>query len=225
MSRSLVFLLVLAIMACKKDDPKPPEAAILEFPLQNSECTTGVDQNETTSLVEFRWQASNHTETYELRATNLNTSATQSVSTQTPSAELTLQKGTPYSWQVLSRNSNTQVTASSETWQFYNAGTQTTYAPFPATIVRPTSGASVAADSNNEVTLEWTGADVDGDISTYDIYLDTVNPPVNLVASPGATASQQSAVVVSGTVYYWKIVTTDEEGNSSDSGVYSFRVL
>ncbi len=225
MRHKLVFLSVLLIWACKKDDPKPPDAAILEFPLQNSECTTGVDQGETSSRVEFRWQASNHTETYELNATNLNTSSTQSVTTQTPSAELTLEKGTPYSWQVLSRNSNTQETATSETWQFYNAGTQTTYAPFPATIVSPASGSSVAADSGNEITLQWTGADVDEDISSYEIYLDTANPPVNLVASPGATASQQSVSVVSGTVYYWKVLTKDAEGNSSDSGVYSFRVL
>lgn len=60
--------------------------------------------------------------------------------------------------------------ASSETWLFYNAGSQTTYAPFPAQLVNPTSGSTVQMDIANEVLLEWSGADVDNDIESFEVF-------------------------------------------------------
>ena len=78
----LVLLFGVLLVGCsKKSDPKPPVAAILVFPNKDSECTTGRDLNETTSEIEFKWMASDHTESYELRVTNLNTSITQTINT------------------------------------------------------------------------------------------------------------------------------------------------
>jgi hypothetical protein len=77
----------------------------------------------------------------------------------------------------------------------------------------------------NEITLRWSGADIDNDLAGYDIYLDTTNPPAALVASPSVSLSSIKVVVERNTVYYWKVVSRDREGNTSDSGVYSFRVL
>lgn len=221
----LIVFISLLFTACKKDSPKPPSAAVLTFPEQNSLCTTGVSITPTSSRVEFIWQTANNTNTYELRVTNLLTDITQTVSTQATSAELTIEKGSPYSWQVITRNTQVQETASSATWQFFNAGSQITHAPFPAQIVAPLSGASVVSDINSEIELEWSGADVDDDIVGYEIFLDTVSPPQVLVASPAATVSSIKVNTIPNTVYYWKVITRDTEGNTSDSGVYSFRAL
>ncbi len=219
---SLVFLLI----GCSSDngDPPPPEAANLIFPEQNSECTTGISQSDTTSEVEFRWQASDNTDTYELRVTHMITNITQTANTSSTSASLTIDKGAPFSWLVVSRNSDSQSSASSSTWQFYNAGSQTSYAPFPATINSPASGATVVSNSNGVVTLDWTGADVDNDLTGFDIYHGTVNPPVDLEASTTVGVTDIPVSVQSG-VYYWRVVSKDSGGNTSDSGVYSYRVL
>ncbi len=208
-----------------KDSPKLPESALLVFPLKNSECTTGESLNETTSQIEFQWQSANHTDLYELRVTNLNTGLTQIVNTESISAKLSLEKGTPYSWDVTSKNSKVDDTVISETWRFYNAGPQTTYAPFPAEIIAPKSGASVFRDINNEVLLEWSGADVDNDISGYEIYFSSETPPATLIASPSAGSSEIKVSVVANTIYYWRVITKDREGNTSDSGIFEFKAL
>lgn len=222
----MVALFCSILLGCKGDDgPKPPESALLEFPLQNSECTAGVDiQGTNTSRLEFRWQTSPNTETYEVRVTNLNTNIAQTISMESLSASLVLEKGAPFSWVVVSRNSKVRETATSETWQFYNAGSRTTYAPFPAQIITPKSGAAVFKDIGNEVVLNWSGADVDNDIEGYEVYFSSTTPPETLVASPAAGSSDFRVSVTSNTVYYWRILTRDSEGNTSDTGIFQFKV-
>lgn len=221
----LIIFIGLLFTACKKDSPKPPSAAVLIFPEQNSLCTTGVTITPTSSRVEFIWQTANNTDTYELRVTNLLANVTQTVNTQATSAEVTIEKGTPFSWQIITRNTQVQETASSATWQFFNAGSQISHAPFPAQIVAPLSGASVVSDINSEIELEWSGADVDDDLVGYEIFVDTVPPPQVLVASPAATVSSIKVNTIPNKVYYWKVISRDAEGNTSDSGIYSFRAL
>ncbi|MEL6918413.1 MAG: hypothetical protein AAFO99_11860 [Bacteroidota bacterium] len=222
----LLFCLLAIGCGGGDDAPSPPQSALLEFPLQNSECTAGVDVNgTTTSSLEFRWQASNNTDTYELRATNLNTNTTQSANTQTTAATLILEKGIPYSWNITSRNSGTSETAISETWLFYNAGSQTTYAPFPAEVISPRSGASVPIGENGEVILEWSGSDVDNDIESYEVYFSASSPPEVLVGSPSAGTTSFSVDVAPDAIYYWRIITRDSEGNTSDTGIFEFRVI
>ncbi len=225
--RTVLLLLfgVLLIGCKKKSDPKPPEIASLVFPNRNSECTTGRDLNQTTSEVEFMWKASDHTESYELRVTNLTTNITQTVNTTAISAKLPIAKGELFSWFVRSLNTKVKETALSETWFFYNAGFQTTYAPFPAEVVQPQNGASVFKDINNEVTLEWSGADIENDINGYDLYFSTTTPPEILIASPSANQNTEAVSVTANTTYYWKVITKDSEGNTSDSGIYSFKAL
>jgi hypothetical protein len=115
--------------------------------------------------------------------------------------------------------------ATSETWLFYNAGSETTYAPFPAQIVNPTSGSTVQKDIANEVYLEWSGADVDNDIDSFEVFFSEVNPPSTSVGITNSTTMELPVGVESGTVYYWRVLTTDLEGNTSDSGVFDFKVF
>ncbi|MCP4977302.1 MAG: hypothetical protein GY931_14185 [Maribacter sp.] len=225
--RTIILLLfgVLLIGCKKKSNPKPPEIATLVFPNKNSECTTGSDLNQTTSEVEFIWMASDHTETYELRVTNLNTNITQTMTTAALSAKLPIAKGEPFSWFIRSRNTKVTETAVSETWRFYNAGFQTTYAPFPAELIEPKNGTSIFKDINNEVTLEWHGADIENDIVGYELYFSTTTPPETLIASPSFNINSEKVSVTSNTDYFWKVITMDSEGNSSDSGIFVFKVL
>ena len=162
--KKIVLLLLVLVLACGKDDPKIPEAAILVFPAQNSECTTGTDLTPTTSRVDFRWQMSANTDIYEVEVTNLISNSTLRSATSGTTAGLVLQKGEPYSWSVTSSNNQTEERVMSQTWLFYNAGSETTYAPFPAQVLEPLSGAIVKADANGEILLRWMGADVDSDI-------------------------------------------------------------
>lgn len=226
MRKVIGILTGVLLLSCSKDSPpRPPEAALLVFPERNSECTTGVDLNDQTSQVEFRWQEAKFTDTYELVVTNVNSGAVDRITTTSLSALRPLEKGALYRWNISTRNEKTEDVVSSESWFFYNAGSATSYAPFPAAIVEPGPGASVVRDMENEITLRWSGADIDNDLAGYDIYLDTATPPAALVASPSVSLSSIKVVVERNTVYYWKVVSRDREGNTSDSGVYSFRVL
>lgn len=228
MIRNLIRLSILALLvSCGGDDgpPPAPEGAALVFPEKNSECTTGADINQTSTQVTFRWMVSNNTDRYTLTVVNLETNVPQNISTTSTSASLTISKGKPYSWSVTSRNSTSDQVATSETWLFYNAGSETTYAPFPAQIVNPTSGSTVQKDIANEVYLEWSGADVDNDIDSFEVFFSEVNPPSTSVGITNSTTMELSVGVESGTVYYWRVLTTDLEGNTSDSGVFDFKVF
>ena len=228
MIRNIIRLSILALLvSCGGDDGPPPalEGATLVFPEKNSECTTGADINQTSTQVTFRWMVSNNTDRYTLTVVNLETNVPQNISTTSTSASLTISKGKPYSWSVTSRNSTSDQVATSETWLFYNAGSETTYAPFPAQIVNPTSGSTVQKDIANEVYLEWSGADVDNDIDSFEVFLSEVNPPSTSVGITNSTTMELPVGVESGTTYYWRVLTTDLEGNTSDSGVFDFKVL
>lgn len=222
----LSFLLVIVFcFSCKKKDPpKPPESTKLVFPQNNSECTTGTDTGPATSMVEFKWQQAANADTYELRATNTNTNTTQTVSTSSLSAKLPLQKGALYTWVVTTKNKAVLQTTSSQTWRFYNAGFETSFAPFPAEIILPELGQAIFNDINNEVTLSWSGSDIDDDIESYELYFSTENPPNSLIATIMTGSTTRKVTVESDTTYYWKVITIDSEGNASDSGIFDFRV-
>jgi len=209
----------------KKDPPKAPDAARLVFPLKSSQCNTGVDVTPNTSTVTFEWQAGANTDSYRLVVINLNTGGIKETQTMTPAASLVIDKGEPFEWYVISSNEKSEERTQSETWRFYNAGAVTTYIPFPAEIVAPESGSSVAVDLNNEISLEWSSSDIDNDVISFEVYYGTVNPPETLVASPSVSITNLKVDAMTNTVYYWRVITIDAEGNSSDSGVFDFRAL
>ena len=222
MKRFIVIVLVL-MLACGKDDPKVPEVAVLVFPAQNSVCITGVEVSATTSRVEFRWQSAVNADTYQVEVTNLNTNSTQVSATSATAVPVVLQKGQPYSWKVISKNNESGELATSQSWLFYNAGSETTYAPFPAQILAPISGGTVKLDGNGQALLRWMGADVDADIASFEVFLDTNNPPSTSQGLLNFNEQELAVTLNPASVYFWKIITTDREGNQSDSGVFSFR--
>ena len=228
---------ILVLMGCggKSNNPAPagtgtntsapaPVAASLTSPAQNAVCTTGTVLSPTTSSITFTWAASANTDSYELDLKNLLTGATTSQSTSQTQLAITLSRNTPYSWYIVSQSAKTTATAQSDVWKFYNAGLGiVTYAPFPAAITAPTFGQSVTAMTGT-VNLTWTGSSVNPNtIASYDVYFGTTASLAKL-ASAITNSFLNNVTVVSGATYYWKVITTDVNGNTSDSGLYQFTV-
>lgn len=221
---ALIYIaLFLVCTGCGKDDPQPPGKAALIFPEADSECTTGVSVNDLSSEVEFRWAAASGADIYELKVINLLNGVTQTRRTTALTEIIPLKKGAPYSWQVTT--SNAMGITESDTWKFYNAGAQTNYAPFPAEIRSPGPGSSVRPSADGSILLEWESGDVDNDLDGHEVYVDTQDPPLNKVGETQANEQSLSVSLTPGTVYFWKVISIDKEGNTSDSGVYSFKVL
>jgi hypothetical protein len=220
-------IVIMTLISCrKKNNPDPisqgdPSAATLVFPDNNLECTEGTVVNDTQSTVIFQWQASANTSSYEVNLKNLNTTSSSSINSNTNEASITLERGVPYEWFVVSKSNGSNATAQSDTWRFYNAGGSTAnYAPFPASALSPTRGQTVSASGS--IDLEWEGNDVDNDLTEFEVFFGTTNDPIT---SLGTTAqSSISATISSGTTYYWRVISKDAAGNSSESDVFDFKV-
>ncbi|MFB9843985.1 hypothetical protein [Mucilaginibacter ginsenosidivorans] len=228
MKQAIFFLLGAIVLAgCGKagggkgDNPVPQQGKIaLLSPAQNELCTQGSVISAAESTVTLKWSGFSGSNSYELTIKNLADGSAETRTTGETQAAVTLERNMPYSWSVISRSAANAVLAKSEVWKFYNSGPAgIDYAPFPAEIVSPAVNEAVTV-SDGRVNLVWHATDVDNDIVSYDVYLGETSQPA-LVAS-AVTASATSADVSAGKTYYWKVVTRDAKGNTSDSGVFEF---
>ncbi len=223
MKQISIILTLMLILSCSKDEGNPnPSAVSLIFPDNNQECNQGFDVSGTNqSTVTFRWTTSAKTDSYNVLLKNLNILSTTSHSSLSNELAINIQKGTPYSWYVISKNTNVLETAESETWKFYNAGDPiASYTPFPADLVSPAMGSTLTGITTQS--LSWSGSDIDNDIVSYDVYFGTANPPTMLEVN---TVSTSINVTVAATnIYYWRVVTNDSQGNNSQSEIFQFKV-
>lgn len=229
--KKAIFLLSLLFLlyGCGEENPVPvvpenPAVATLVFPYENSLCNEGTNITATESTVLFEWKASEYTDMYELTLKSLTTGTITSHQTSKTEISIILNRGTPYSWYVISKSNTVSVTARSATWKFYNAGEAIrSYAPFPAEIISPAMAVTINAAAG-VITLDWNGNDVDGDIAGYDVYFGTTATP-SIFRSDLSESILNNVPVSSNTIYYWKIITKDLRGNKSDSGVFQFKIL
>ena len=225
----MILLAALTIAGCgKKGDtapkPSPPEKALLVFPAQNAPCTIVTEISATQSSVNLQWTAATNAESYEVTIKNLISGATIIKPATASTLKVALARSTPYSWFVVSKSDKTSVTAQSDTWKFYNPGPATTfYAPFPADALSPAHLQSITA-VNGKVDLGWKGSDADNDIMGYDVYYGSSAMLSTPVKAGIKNMFLKDVPVSSGGTYYWKVITTDARGNTSDSGVYQFSV-
>lgn len=229
--RKYTYLLALTgivlLNACNKKDPLPPipapDKAILALPAQNAACTSGTVISSTQSAITFTWGSTANTDSYLLGIKNLLTQTIHYKKATATQLTDTLLRNTPYSWFVVSKSKASTDTTKSDVWKFYNAGPGTlSYAPFPADVTSPAIGQRVTATAG-AINLVWKGSSIDNDIVGYDVYFGTTATPP-LLKSNVTDMFLNNVAVTSGTTYYWKIVTKDVIGNTSDSGVFSFSV-
>ncbi|WP_339895225.1 hypothetical protein [uncultured Algibacter sp.] len=223
----LCLLAITSATSCSSDDKQAdgiveglPSAATLIFPENNKECNEGIIVSDTETDVLFEWEAAENTSSYILTLTNLNDGTSREIKTVANEFLIRILRGTPYSWVVKSKAISGTATADSETWKFYNAGLpEESYPPFPAEVISPQMGASV---DEGTVLLQWEATDIDNDIASYTILLDTISAPTTEVGKP--TVNSLNVTVSPGQIYYWKVITTDESGNESHSQTFQFRV-
>ncbi len=78
-----------------------------------------------------------------------------------------------------------------------------------------------ATDISINQSLSWFCTDPEGDPITYDIYFGTNNNP-ELVASNQSSKTFYPGSLITWTKYYWKIVASDNNGNSNSGPIWEF---
>jgi hypothetical protein len=82
----------------------------------------------------------------------------------------------------------------------------------------PTNGSlNVSINAN----MTWTGGDPDGDITTYDVFFGTINPPVQVATNQSTTLYHPGTMNYS-TKYYWKIIAWDSFNASTPGPLWQF---
>ncbi|WP_394748204.1 hypothetical protein [Spongiimicrobium salis] len=226
----VLVLLVFIGLSCSGDSeetpslppttPTIPAAASLVFPENNTECNEGIIRSATESTVNFRWEAAENADSYQVNLRDLRTEEVRLLNSTTTNLDITILRGNPYAWSVISRSNSNSATTESEVFQFYNAGEPlANFTPFPAEAIHPRIGSSLPQGS---IGLEWNASDIDNDISSYRVFLSTENPPTTQIAE--TTASTTSITINTPGVYFWTITTMDSQGNASQSQSFQFRI-
>ncbi len=221
-----LMILILSI-SCSKDpaEVSNPTSFELIAPANNETCLEGSTINDNQKEIVFQWGGSTNATSYSLDIINLTTNVGQTLQSNGTSLSVKLTSAEPYSWKVIASGEAGAKSASSELWKFFLAGDEVVnYAPFPPELISPRPSATIDVNSLNEIVLNWTCSDVDDDIVTFKVYLDT---------SDGSTLVRELDYVQNNTElavdvdtdgnYFWKVIAVDGEGNSSSSGVYSFK--
>lgn len=223
----VMFFLLGVLTSCgggSQSEPVPsPLAGKLISPANNSACLQGTSATGSSSSVVFKWDSARYATSYQLIIKNLTTQSTVAYNTTELTYTASLAMNTPYSWSVMAQNESGKT--SGDTWKFYLSGSATvSIAPFAADLTAPAAGSIInsGGSSSVQVTFEWKGSDADNDIASYAVYLDNTNGTTQVVASQSGTTLTRS--LTAGTIYYWKVVTTDKAGNTSESPVNVFRI-
>ena len=215
-----LFSILITLVGCK--DPIPaPDAAILVAPEDNVSCLY-VPLNTATANVLFSWQQALNTDDYVLKVRSEATGIETTTPTENTSLRLTLDRGEVYGWKVVSRSeASAEETESNTRYFFLEAQQQLAHLPFPAKLVSPEEEEVVELNNGN-VEFSWEGADLDSDISSYNILLGSTETSLETIAS-GLTQSSYSYAVEMGNQYYWQVETIDREGNRSSSLISYFQ--
>ncbi|WP_456463111.1 hypothetical protein [Lutibacter sp.] len=197
---------------------KAPSTPTLVYPTNNLLCINNV--------LDFSWNAATDPEgdviTYQVQvATDANfTQILHTVTETTTVRTLSLEKGIAYYWRVKATDSKNLSSSYSSTNQFYTEGNGVSnYLPFSPVLVSPTLNTT---ETGTTTTLQWTASDVDAsDVLTYDVYFDTVNPPV-AIESSNLTTNTLDVSLTASTTYYWKVVVKDDKGGQTIGQIWSF---
>jgi hypothetical protein len=216
------WVLLLMLVACKKEVIPDPEPGLLIGPVNNDNCNTAIVLNDQKSQVNFSWQEAAHTDEYELVVRDILTNVDQKKQTIRFFSTVVLDRGKQYSWWVNSLSEQTENISKSQVWTFYLEGLPTSsHFPFPAKLLSPENNAQVSLE-NGVLTLRWEAVDLDNDVVDYDVYLGP-DPDDLEMALENLTTNSTSATLIPDRYYYWKVATRDQQGNVSHSDIGVFR--
>ncbi|WP_026714916.1 hypothetical protein [Flavobacterium daejeonense] len=212
-------------LSCTKDEVQDilPEAVTLISPLKGQSCEEGINTIGDKSRVFFEWERAENAQIYDIVVTDLETGENYITyrDIYKTKKELELVHNHAYSWYVISRNSKGEKTAVSQTWNFFFVGEpQENYVPFPATILSPEFGETLATGT---VSLEWEGSDPDGDDLTYTVYLDKVDGKQTPKTEYSNLSASSLDVQLDAGTYYWRIKSSDGT-SSSFSPIYTLNI-
>ncbi|MGD1946161.1 MAG: hypothetical protein ACFB0A_07880 [Croceivirga sp.] len=226
MYKSLLLLFIgILLISCGSDDgPPPPQLNVaptvpeLVFPSNNLLCIDNsisfswkpsFDANEDRISYQFELSEENRfVETF------INLPVEDAVSLGT-----VLEKGKAYYWRVKALDDKGGESQFSPTFSFFTeAEGLENHAPFAPELILPQLGATI---SNGIRNLQWDAGDTDGDPLSYDVYLDTENPPtVQIVENHDSILFETD--LAEATTYYWRVVVKDDKGGEALGSVWSF---
>jgi|GEM_PF-1097365 len=160
------------------------------------------------------WQSSANAVTYDVYLDTMNPPSVVVSANQTGTAYgySGLLNSTTYFWKVMAKNAGGTTVSTGAPSSFVTTAFN---APGAFLLVAPSNGASGLPLSG---TLSWSSSD---SADSYDVFLDTLNPPVNLI-SPGSNAtSHPFSGLAPGTAYYWKVVARNAHGSTVASNAIS----
>lgn len=195
-----------------------PSVPAQVFPLNNTLC---ID-----NTVNFEWEPSIDQEQnpveYRLEIAEDN-SFSPSIINQTVNSTLRaviLERGKRFYWRVKAIDSNRAESAYSTPAQFIvEADAVSNYAPFAPVLVLPKMNSEI---DGLTATLSWTSSDADEDVLSYDVYLDTVNPPIAKVSENQLATSFDTGTLAAATTYYFRVNVKDGKGVTTVGPVWSF---
>lgn len=75
---------------------------------------------------------------------------------------------------------------------------------------------------SGKVTLSWEGSDIDNDIKSYIVYFGIDKNSLPILKEGVTDMFLKNVSVKTEITYYWKVITMDIKGNTSDSGLSQF---
>jgi hypothetical protein len=129
----------------------------------------------------------------------------------------TLNLETKYYWKIKAEDSYGE-TSTSPIWSFTTRGNDPPYVPS-----NPDPEDGETGIPTNPV-LDWDGGDPDGDAVYYDVYLDKNPNPTTLVSEDQSSSKYEPDELEYETTYYWKIVSEDYFGETTEGPIWSFTV-
>lgn len=233
-----LFLSCVVIYGCSKTEavePAPPAPVApapipeigelsLELPENNKNCETGTVASDKAD-VEFKWKAASNATKYEIQVTDVLDNKTTKFSDVTGTSKtISLVRGKTYTWNMIASNAGSK-TVSSAQWKFYLSGDgKANRAPNAAKATYPVPGSSIFANSAGNVKFEWLAEDLDKDVLSYSIRIDTLGSNQKLSGNSFDTKSPWHEIKLPvGKIYYW-YVTASDGSISTKSEVFSFKL-
>jgi len=157
--------------------------------------------NQTTSGI-LRWQSSANASAYDvyLDMNNPPTTLISSNQSDTFYNYSNLYSGATYYWKVVAKNGSNSIESSDSPWHFTTVYSSSLGA---FTLLSPSNGAVNQAINGS---LSWRAS---LNATGYDVYLDTINPPIVKVSSQQADTFYNYTGLLNSKMYYWKVVAKD----------------